>query len=360
MSGPPDYNQAVSVFHFTSKVSSAKIRKYRLATERGMAPPRSASEATTSNAPPGSIARSSSTNSQEPPAKKPRLRLSVRKPSVNDGDTITVSRPKRASAARRYSEDVLESDDEVESVKNAQSPGQSSGLSSLDSASASVKDIAAVENAKRGGQRESYGDFMSYYILDGDDADEEPAPEPVTKTAPAPAPVKETPSIRKKRGRKPRAEQAVASSSASSINPNPKSTRPSSDMPPPPSTHRHLSANRQPPLPAPQSAPDPSSKPGRPYVPPHVRPVPRALPSQVPAQAPAPVPQPEPPVMEEIMVKYHASIPEKIKKLQALSAALTNFGGVPSVANSPVSAEEQTQKSKPTPKKNGKRTSNPA
>lgn len=358
MSGPQDFNQAVSVFHFTSKVSSAKIRKYRLATEKGMGPPGNAPEATTSNAPPGSNARSNSSNSQEPPAKKPRLRLNVRKPSVNDGDTIAVSRPKRASAGRRYSEDAVESDDEDASVKNAQSPGQSSGLSTLDSASASVKDGAPVENAKRGDQRESYGDFMSYYILDGDDPEEEPAPTPApaptTKAAPAPvvAQVKETP-VRKKRGRKSRAEKAAESSSAPSVNPKPSSTRPPSDMPPPPSTHRRASASRQPPLPAPVTMP------ARPPVPPHARPVPRTA-TQVPTQPPPPIPQPEPTAMEEITVKYHASIAEKVKKLQALSAALTNFGGVPSAgAKPPASAKEQPAKGgQISKKKNGKHTSN--
>ncbi|KAI7487610.1 hypothetical protein KC351_g2533, partial [Hortaea werneckii] len=32
----PDYAEQVSVFHFTNRISSAKIRKYKMATERGM------------------------------------------------------------------------------------------------------------------------------------------------------------------------------------------------------------------------------------------------------------------------------------------------------------------------------------
>ena len=61
----------------------------------------------------------------------------------------------------------------------------------------------------------------------------------------------------------------------------------------------------------------------------------------------------EPPVIEEITVKYHASVPEKVKKLQALSTALTNFGGVPGIAKPAVPEESKKAETKK-PKKSGR------
>jgi hypothetical protein len=52
----------------------------------------------------------------------------------------------------------------------------------------------------------------------------------------------------------------------------------------------------------------------------------------------------EPPVLEEITVKYHASVPDKVKKLQTLSAALTNFGGVPTSGKTPIPPQENKKK----------------
>jgi hypothetical protein len=66
----------------------------------------------------------------------------------------------------------------------------------------------------------------------------------------------------------------------------------------------------------------------------------------------------EPPVIEEITVKYHASVPEKVKKLQALSTALTNFGGVPGIAKPTVPEESKKAETKKAetkkPKKSGR------
>jgi hypothetical protein len=69
----------------------------------------------------------------------------------------------------------------------------------------------------------------------------------------------------------------------------------------------------------------------------------------------------EPPVIEEITVKYHASVPEKVRKLQALSTALTNFGGVPGTAK-PTMPEEskKTETKKAETKKAEKKKPNKA
>lgn len=333
MSDRESFNQAGSVFHFTSQLSSAKIRKYRLATERGMGPPGNASQATTSIPPSGSASRSNSTHSQEPPAKKPRLRLNVRKQS-NDGDTIAVSRPKRSSTGRsRYSEEAVESDGEVEEVKGKQSPADSSALSSLDSMS--VNDESTESNAKRGGQRESYGDFMSYYIMDGDDAEDEPSSKPSK-----PEPFKEKPATKAKQRRRAKVKQAETPAAPTpptlpAANVKPQVISQTSKMPPPRQTSRSN--------PAPQHMP--VQKPALPPVPhPQARPPPATPPPNTPAPRPAP-PQ-EPPIMEEIKVKFHAPVPDKVKKLQALSAALTNFGGVPPTKKTP-EPEKELNKAKP-------------
>ena len=101
--------------------------------------------------------RSSSIADQEPPAKRPRLKLNLRKPSSNDGDTIAVSRPKRASAARSlYSEDVVMLDDEVEETQVKQSPAASSELSSPISVTASVRSgMLTIKNTKHEAQESS-------------------------------------------------------------------------------------------------------------------------------------------------------------------------------------------------------------
>jgi hypothetical protein len=84
--------------------------------------------------------RSNSNADEEPPAKRPRLKLNLREPSPTDGDTIAVSRPKRTSAARRrYSEDVVTLDNEAKEPTVKQSPATSSGLSSPVSVTASVR-----------------------------------------------------------------------------------------------------------------------------------------------------------------------------------------------------------------------------
>lgn len=322
MSDQNSLNQAVPVFHFTSNVSTANLRNHKLATAKGMRSSRSVAKAPTPALPSAKTTRSNSSTSQEPPAKKPRLKLNLRKPSSNDGDTIAVSRPKRASAGRsRYSEDVVVSDDEVEEIKEVQqSPAASSGLSSPISAPASVKDEVVATDAKVGG-RDSYGDFLSYYVDDGDDAEEEPAPKRKRESK------KEKP---EKQQRKPRAKkvptpplfQPVEGRPQKASQPSRPSQPPQSPQSRPSSRHNHLLNN----VPAPRPV----------AMQPQAHPTARPLPASrhPPVQTPMPPPRPmfEPPVIEEITVKYHASVPEKVKKLQALSTALTNFGGVPGTA----------------------------
>jgi len=56
---------------------------------------------------------------------------------------------------------------------------------------------------------------------------------------------------------------------------------------------------------------------------------------------------------EVITVKYHAPIDVKVKKLQALSASLMNFGGVPPVKKSsaPENGMKPENEKKPEPAK---------
>lgn len=292
------------------------------------------------------VTRSNLNASQEPPAKRPRLKLNLRKPSSNDGDTIAVSRPKRASAARsRYSEEAIESDDEVEGVKAEQSPAASSGLSSPMSEPASVKDEVPPKDAKTGG-KESYGDFMSYYITGGDESEEDAAPAPVAVTKHKPESARNKPAAREKQQRekqprKPRAKKEPAALvPVSSANSRAQPTgQPSHTLPPRPNSRQssiasHLTAPRPTSI-QPQAHPT-----ARPLVAarPPVMPVPMS--SQMPPQRPVP----EPPILEEITVKYHASVQNKVEKLQALSAALTNFGGVPPANKTPFPADEKKDK----------------
>lgn len=285
--------------------------------------------------------RSNSNASQEPPAKRPRLKLNLRKPSSNDGDTIAVSRPKRVSAGRsRYSEHAVDSEDEIDTVTVKQSPAASSGLSSPISASTSVKNEVVATDARVGG-RDSYGDFMSYYIADGDDAEDDPAPKPKREAK------KEKSVVREKQQRKPRAKKM----------PTPPAPAPVDDRPhpasQPPLKPASRPSSRHNPAPKKISAPRPVAI--HPQAHPKARPWPVAQPPPVHNPMPHPRPAFEPPVLEEITVKYHASVPDKVKKLQTLSAALTNFGGVPSTGKTATPAEDKKPQIKKQ-KKNGKRS----
>lgn len=294
-----------------------------------MRPSRSVAKAPTAALPSAKTTRSNSSTSQEPPAKKPRLKLNLRKPSSNDGDTIAVSRPKRASAGRsRYSEEVVVSDDEVEEVTEVkQSPAASSGLSSPVSAPASVKEEAVATDAKVGG-RDSYGDFFSYYVADGDTVEEETASKPKRQK-------KEKP---EKQQRKPRTKKIPTPPLFQPVDDRPQkpSQPPQSPQFRPSSRHNHQPNNL--PAPRPVAIPPPTH--------PAARPLRAPVPPQVQPSMPSPRPIIEPPIIEEITVKYHASVPEKVKKLQALSTALTNFGGVPGTSKPAVPEESKKADSK--------------
>lgn len=314
-----------------------------LATAKRMGPSETISKAKATVMPSVRTTRSNSNASQEPPAKKPRLKLNLRKPSSNDGDTIAVSssRPKRTSAGRsRYTEHAVESEEEIGEVIVKQSPSASSGLSSPVSATTSVKNEVVATEAKVGG-RDSYGDFMSYYIADGDDAEEETAPKPKRE------PKKEKAVAREKQQRKPRAKKMPTPPTPAPVDdrPQPASQPPSIPNSRPSSRHKTASIN----MPAPRPV---AAQPQQ--VHPNAR---RLPPPPVPSSMPTPRPILEPPILEEITVKYHASVSEKVKKLQTLSAALTNFGGVPSTGKTATPAEDRKSQTKK-PKKDGECATN--
>jgi hypothetical protein len=326
MPSQQSFDQAVSVFHFTSKVSTAKIRKYKQATAKGMGPTRSGTKAPTPALPSARSTRSNSNASQEPPAKKPRLKLNLRKPSSNDSDTIAVSRPKRTSAGKsRYSEEAVLSDDDAEVIAVKQSPAASSGLSSPLSAPASVKDEVVATDARVGG-RDSYGDFMSYYIADGDDAEEEPAPKPKREYK------KRKQAVQEKQPRKSRVKKIPTPPVFRAVDDRPPAVSQSSQLPPSRPNSRQSTAPKI------MAAPRPVGI--HPQAHPNARPM--SMPRPPPMRAPMPASRSiiEPPVLEEITVKYHASVQEKVKKLQTLSAALTNFGGVPTSGKTPMPPQE--------------------
>jgi hypothetical protein len=369
-----------------------------------MSPAGRAPKATTSNMPSMTTRRSSSIADQEPPAKRPRLKLNLRKPSSNDGDTIAVSRPKRASAARSlYSEDVVMLDDEVEETQVKQSPAASSELSSPISVTASVRSgMLTIKNTKHEAQessdeelmvdsrqedeleaaessdeevqtmeftketrrevRESYGDFMSYYVADGDDDEEEAVPNPKPKRQPA----KSKPAAKEKQPRQPRKKQAST--------PLPTSVSPVTSKPSPVARASKAPKQSVRQYPPPEKVRTPRAKPvghyGLPQAPPlgHAQSNQRLSPAQhathasngrqhpdvmhqpngmhhsngmhgmQPHQAVQP-PKPYTLLAEVITVKYHASVDEKVKKLQTLSASLTVFGGgVPPPRETPAPA----------------------
>lgn len=190
-----DQQNSVSVFHFTDRISTAKLKKYTESTSRGMANARKSAEIVDSTA------------AAEPATKKPRFKLNgPRRDSDESGDTINVSRPKRSKEQNirfKYSDDmVMTSADPVAPAKvefshPPASPAPSSGLSSLSSAPPSERETSPfVDPEPEPSSRQDYGDFMSYYIDGGDDEPEPIArPRPIAKpaTKPASKPRKSTP-----------------------------------------------------------------------------------------------------------------------------------------------------------------------
>jgi hypothetical protein len=205
--------------------------------------------------------------------------------------------------------------------------------------------------------RESYGDFMSYYVADGDDDEEEAVPNPKPKRQPA----KSKPAAKEKQPRQSRKKQAST--------PLPMSVSPVTSKPSPAeqASRPPKQSIRQ--YPPPEKVRTPRAKPvghyGLPQAPAlvHAQSNQRAPPVQRAAHGtnarnhgngthqlsgmPQPngrhhsngmhgmqphqaVQHPKPAytlLAEVITVKYHASVDEKVKKLQTLSASLTVFGG---------------------------------
>jgi hypothetical protein len=305
-------------------------------------------------------------------------------------------------------------DDVVEDPKVKQSPSASSGLSSPISVTASVRSgilsittkfptrhevqessdesltvetrqatrlevpespdgalTVKTKSESRHEARQSYGDFMSYYVADGDDNEEAGEPEEAEEEAtPNPKP-KRQPAKRKtvakeKQPRQPRKKQAST--------PRPESVSPITSKPSPADRASKAPRNYVRQHPPQNRVRTPSSKPmgnyGLSHAPPlaHAQSNQRAPPVQQAAhpsnarqphngmqqphgihhangmhgmQPPQPVQPPKPMpytlLAEVITVKYHASVDEKVKKLQALSASLTVFGGGPAVRTPPAS-----------------------
>ncbi|KAK3715168.1 hypothetical protein LTR37_007378 [Vermiconidia calcicola] len=257
----------------------------------------------------------------EPPPKKPRLKLNVREPSQSSQsqspDTIAVSRPKRESSLRiRYSEDMNINDDDADSVSSFQlqiprpSPAATSDISSLSSLHPTEKEPTPANEdieAPAKPPRRDYGrDFMSYYVAGGDEDEGEEAPKPASSEQelpkkPAPAePAKQPPAV-----------QA---------------------LPPQPPRDTQFKHHQVPPT----------------------------YPIQKPPPSPPPPPRPPPPQPTVHLIdtikkappsKEPDTVAAMVRKLEALSTALTNFGGVPGAPKSPIEVKDDTpepaSKSKP-------------
>ncbi|KAK5123415.1 hypothetical protein LTR85_002847 [Meristemomyces frigidus] len=327
----PGYADQVSVFHFTNRISSAKIRKYKMATERGMnngpgqrpssntptpgpvitpAPQvEPAGTLTTMGPPPPPPA-----TSEEPPAKKPKLKLTVRNPDASPapaptptpapapelspapvGDTIAVSRPIRI----RYSENMVLEDETL----RQHSPDDSSDLSSLASTPPPGNEPKRGKEPTPNSANPDYGDFMSYYILDGD--------EDKPKAGAVKAPQKQRPRGPSQPKHQARAQQQMQAQRDAQLN-------------------NHMRQQQQ-------------------YPPVQHRP---------------PPPPPPPPLPQVQLIDFDQfsrpdgprepdTVLQMVKKLEALSTALTNFGGVPAVPKSPradmkaPAAQAETKKDNP-------------
>lgn len=238
----------------------------------------------------------------EPPAKKAKLKLSVRPPSrestmrSQSPDTIAVARPRRDSSLKtRYSEDMVidNASTNTQAARRKPSPAASSDLSSLSSVPLPEKHRVPVKEPEPGPSksRDYSRDFMSYYVTGGDDDDHE--------------------------------EEAA---------------------PPPP---KPVPPRRQEP---PQTAPVPQPLPSIPLetkfkhhtVPP---PYPPAKSQPPPRLAPPPLPQVN--LIDTIKPASRPTEPDTvavmIKKLEHLSKTLTEFGGVPPVPKSPGAGSKRSK-----------------
>lgn len=244
--------------------------------------------------------------SEEPPAKKPKLKLTVRNPEASPSaaptptpapapapspaptsDIIAVSRPRRNSVLRiRYSEDMVLED---ESLRIHES--DSSDLSELEATPPPGNDPRPAKQKTPNDANPDYGDFMSYYILDGD---EDKPKAGAAKPKAAPKPRQQGPSQPRHQERAQQQMQAQHNNHVRQQQQYP----PIQHRPPPPPP---------PPLPQVQLIDfDQFSRPEGPREP--------------------------------------DTVLQMVQKLEALSTALTNFGGVPSVPKSQSPKAESTNR----------------
>lgn len=393
-----DFSRSVQVFHFTSRISNAKIRKYKEATERGMAPGTNLEDDTLPDGrspslqPNGSQASPSpstpdteSQSADQPPAKKPRLKLNVRQPKAKEdlGDTIAVTRPRRSPNVRfRYSQDMAVSETKNTRKRKASpkpepepepaevaSPA-SSALSSLVSAPPSEREESPFKDPSPAPEGDDYGlNFMNYYIEAKEDDDEKQKggrpkakaksrvnakqkskPEQQSTKAPAqnaPVPTPAQPAARNEPlpTQKQQPQQQPPAPPPAPPPPQPGGPRqgpplPPQHGPPPPPQHQHPQQPHRPqhiPPPYPMGAPPQR---GPPHLPP----------------PPPPMPQP---VIQFIDIKPDPkpqkpdTVAEMVRKLDDLSMALSNFGGITAMPPSPPPEKPEKRASKtPQPSNN--------
>lgn len=170
---PEPNNPQVSVFHFTSRISSAKIRKYKLATERGM----SAANRGSANSRDAAMPVRDRDHSPTPKRQKRKSRAYPPKTTAPAGlgEPWVATRPKRDSTLRiRYSDNmVLTPEDRANAAR-----GDSSELSSPEATPQVIP--GPVADREPTPIDEDYGMLSTYYIMD----DEVPPP-PVAPKLPA-------------------------------------------------------------------------------------------------------------------------------------------------------------------------------
>jgi hypothetical protein len=329
------FKDSVSVFHFTSRISSAKIKKYKIATERGMGPDgQRASSNQPHNGPvitpapqvapvgtlhPPPASASPPATGSEPPPKKPKLRLNVRPPGPDEspasgsmptpgsgsmpiGDNIEVARPRRDSSLRiKYSNDMKLED---ESLRRASL--DSSDLSSVGATPPPPQPTRQLKERSRSPADPDYGDLMNYYILDGGEEEKPKAPPPVKS-------------------------------------PKPRAPRQSAQQ------KQQHSQHHQPHQPHQQHAPQQQQQMPMPMQPPrdhnirhpaqHGPPSSQYLPPPRPQQPPLILPQVQlidfDTISRPAETRKPETVQDMIRKLEALSTALSGFSGVPDIPRSP-------------------------
>ncbi|KAK3113547.1 hypothetical protein LTR53_009067 [Teratosphaeriaceae sp. CCFEE 6253] len=209
---------SVSVFHFTNKISSAKIRKYKIATERGMGDGDYVRDPSLGTPAPGSyVTRSTprepdsaspgADGSTEPASKRPRLKLNVGPRANGEGspsnfgvdDTGRVSKRDPTRLRMRYDENMELEDESL----RIHSPTESE-LSSVDDSippPPPQPQYPPASPAPPGPKpHPEYGMLQSYYIEGGDEEDEQAKAPPVQPPPqPATQPPPRKPQVRRKR-----------------------------------------------------------------------------------------------------------------------------------------------------------------